>query len=229
MQRRLLSEKSLDFNNAVRSCLALEISAEDAHLMTGNGERAGTTVQAVKSESGEMPPDRRCWRCTGTRHDADACRFRNSRCYNCNVLGHVSRACPRQRRPVAGRPPRGRPQAGRGGSRQRSSTNAVVRAKPSASDMCGTASRRTRVRVRSARRVFRLRRERRARRVKGGGWPAPGTRGPVSRGICLCGVVGATHFSRRISLPPKLTPQRSGTAEVPTRVLDLPWLSTRCK
>ena len=77
MQMSLLSEKSLYFNNAVRICLALETSAKDVHLMSGNGERAETTVQAVKSESGEMPPDRRCWRCTGTRHNADACRFRN--------------------------------------------------------------------------------------------------------------------------------------------------------
>ena len=76
MQRRLLSEKSLDFNNAVRICLALETSAKDAHLMSSNGERA-EAVQAVKVDSGGIAADRRCWRCLGVNHGADVCRFRN--------------------------------------------------------------------------------------------------------------------------------------------------------
>ena len=49
MQRRLLSEKTLDFSNAVRICLALETSTKDAHLMSSNGERA-EAVQAVRAD-----------------------------------------------------------------------------------------------------------------------------------------------------------------------------------
>ncbi|KAF0291559.1 hypothetical protein FJT64_010309 [Amphibalanus amphitrite] len=63
MQRRLLSEKSLDFSNAVRICLALETSTKDAHLMSHNDtedwdnwpdEDAGN-VQQVAATSSDSP------------------------------------------------------------------------------------------------------------------------------------------------------------------------------
>ena len=120
MQRRLLSEKTLDFSNAVRICLALETSAKDAHLLSSNGERA-EAVQAVRAGSSGMSAGRVCWRCSGANHSADVCRFRNSKCYNCSGMGHVSKACPKPRRRPAGR---GRLPVVHGGSRQRV-TNAV--------------------------------------------------------------------------------------------------------
>ena len=125
MQRRLLSEKSLDFSNAVRICLALETSSKDAQLMSHNGEKADT-IQAVSADARRMPARTRCWRCTGDNHSADVCRFRNSKCYNCRGLGHVSKACPKPRRHAAGR---GRPPAG-GSSNRRRATNAVNTSDP---------------------------------------------------------------------------------------------------
>ena len=120
MQRRLLSEKNLDFSSAVRICLALESSTKDAHLMSSAGERA-EAVQAVNVASRITSTDRRCWRCSGNNHRAEICRFRNSKCYNCGCIGHVSRACPKPRRRTGGRD---KPSAGPGSSRQRA-TNAV--------------------------------------------------------------------------------------------------------
>ena len=59
---------------------------------------------------------------------------------------------------------------------------------------------------------------------KSGGWPAlrpaPRTRGAASREICLCGVVGAIHFGKRIPLPCRLTPKHL-KADLPTQVLYL--------
>lgn len=123
MQRRLLSEKDLDFSNALRICLALETSAKDAQLMSSTGETA-ETVQAVDVGLRMVSADRRCWRCYGNNHRADICRFRNSKCYNCGGIGHVSRACPKPRRYTGGRGKPSAPSLGPGGSRRRA-MNAV--------------------------------------------------------------------------------------------------------
>ena len=34
----------------------------------------------------------KCYRCHGKR-TADACRFKNAKCFNCNKIGHISKAC----------------------------------------------------------------------------------------------------------------------------------------
>ena len=36
--------------------------------------------------------DQKCYRCHG-KHTANACRFKNAKCFNCNKIGHISKAC----------------------------------------------------------------------------------------------------------------------------------------
>ena len=36
--------------------------------------------------------DQKCYRCHG-KHTADTCRFKNANCFNCNKIGHFSKAC----------------------------------------------------------------------------------------------------------------------------------------
>ena len=47
----------------------------------------------------------------------DAERLRNTRCYNCNLLGHLSQDCRKPRRNASGQPGRGAGQPGRGDRR----------------------------------------------------------------------------------------------------------------
>ena len=93
MQRRLLSEASLDFNSAQKICLAIEASSRDAHLISGAAEVV-SEVRDVRSQG--SPPGRpvsRCWRCGGRSHAADACRFASYKCHNCSKVGHLSKMC----------------------------------------------------------------------------------------------------------------------------------------
>ena len=102
MQRHLLAEDKLDFNKAQRLSLALEMSSKDAQLISGQSTTPNSGVSAVHATSSRpavQADAQRCWRCDRPNHSPDICRFRNLKCHNCSLYGHVSRACKRRRKP----------------------------------------------------------------------------------------------------------------------------------
>ena len=110
MQRRLLSEASLDFSSAQKICLAIEASSRDAHLISGTAE-VGTDVcevrphgsvagRAAGSVAGRPATPSRCWRCGGWSHPPDVCRFASYKCRNCSKIGHLARMCTIKKSPT---------------------------------------------------------------------------------------------------------------------------------
>ena len=111
MQRRLLSETSLDFNSAQKIGLALEASSRDAHLIAGTAE-VKPEVNEVRSTGPRAGrPAVRCWRCGGGSHSPDVCRFGSYKCHNCSKLGHLAKMCTARKSPNRFRRPERRTNA----------------------------------------------------------------------------------------------------------------------
>ncbi|XP_043195151.1 uncharacterized protein LOC122366699 [Amphibalanus amphitrite] len=115
MQRRLLSESSLDFSSAQRICLAIEASSRDAHLISGTPGTVPAEVCEVRAQglpSGQSArPGARCWRCGGRSHSPDVCRFASYKCHNCSKAGHLAKMCTVRKTTVRPRRQQGRANA----------------------------------------------------------------------------------------------------------------------
>ena len=94
MQRRLLSEASLDFKSAQKICLAIEAPNRDAHLISGTAEVRSEVCEVRPHGSPAGRPMTRCWRCGGGSHWPDICRFASYKCHNCSKFGHLAKMCP---------------------------------------------------------------------------------------------------------------------------------------
>ena len=88
VQHRLLMESELTFTKAVEMAQSMEAAAQDAREI--QSKDATTTVQAVAPQ---RRPQFACYRCLGTGHAAEACRFKKTRCNKCRRIGHITRAC----------------------------------------------------------------------------------------------------------------------------------------
>ena len=88
VQRRLLAEKKLDLPKALDIATGMETAKHnltELHEST-TAKRHDTAVFKVRSES-------TCYRCNGTSHTADKCRYKTAKCHQCGKLGHFQRAC----------------------------------------------------------------------------------------------------------------------------------------
>ncbi|XP_062604323.1 uncharacterized protein K02A2.6-like [Saccostrea cucullata] len=103
IQKKLLSEADLTFEKAIRIATAMETAEKDTLSFTGNS----TPVHYVKSKpnhwrdrKGKNPKPmvtvRQCFRCGG-KHDADTCKFKNTKCFKCDKIGHLAKKCRHER------------------------------------------------------------------------------------------------------------------------------------
>ena len=105
MQRRLLSEASLDFQSAQTICLAIEASNRDAHLISGTAEVRSEVCEVRPQGSSAGRSVTRCWRCGGGSHSPDVCRFASYKCHNCSKFGHSAKMCTVKKVPIKFRRP----------------------------------------------------------------------------------------------------------------------------
>ena len=105
IQRRLLSEKELDYDKAYTLALSIEASERDSkHLkaVSQKHQHAGEVHREVHGDvSGKVnkvyptPTEHGtvvCYRCGGP-HLAPACKFKETECLYCKKKGHLARVC----------------------------------------------------------------------------------------------------------------------------------------
>ena len=74
-------------------------TTDPVHKIQPAGRRKHTVAQDPHHSHGSQGQARHvvtnssCYRCLGTDHNAIKCPHRTARCYSCNKVGHVSRAC----------------------------------------------------------------------------------------------------------------------------------------
>ena len=144
IQRRLLAEKTLDFNKAFALAQSMELAArnvqdmkQQSHVNTSKMSAASPLGHINKLATHKVGQTvKPCDRCGGLNHTSPQCRFKDVTCRNCGKVGHIERVCrsaPTQAQRGRGFPNRGRSshpgyrRVDRGrGFRGRNSTNQVV-------------------------------------------------------------------------------------------------------
>ena len=106
LQKRLLTEEdTLTFQQAERIALAAETAARGARQLAASTSdpvpQDVHRVGAARQVKGPPTPANRyvrseCFRCGGTNHSPQICRFRTYKCHSCGEQGHLSRKCPRK-------------------------------------------------------------------------------------------------------------------------------------
>ncbi|XP_028418795.1 uncharacterized protein K02A2.6-like [Dendronephthya gigantea] len=87
IQRKLLSEADLTLKKALDVALSMEMAAEEAKRLAGDGPERDHGCNKMSIE---------CFRCGKPNHVADACFHKKSRCHNCHEVGHLVKQCPRK-------------------------------------------------------------------------------------------------------------------------------------
>ncbi|XP_023809022.1 uncharacterized protein K02A2.6-like [Oryzias latipes] len=99
IQRKLLAEEGLTFDRAFKMAVAIEAASRDMEDLRSSGDhrRGSLTAAPVLAVSGSQqgPPgdSKKCFRCGGTNHLANDCRFASEKCHNCGKMGHIRRVC----------------------------------------------------------------------------------------------------------------------------------------
>ena len=87
IQQRLLSEATLDFDCAVQIASSMERAAKNLQDIQKNQEGEG-----MKMPLANMSPVGTCYRC-GSKHLAEACRFKDVECHYCHKREHLAKGC----------------------------------------------------------------------------------------------------------------------------------------
>ena len=96
IRNRLLAEHDLSWKRACEVAIQMDMARYGSKLI-----HAQSSVNAVKQHKlqqqrrkspSHVDSDQKCYHCHG-KHKADACRFNNAECFNCNKIGHISKAC----------------------------------------------------------------------------------------------------------------------------------------
>ena len=114
IQRKLLSEgDKLKLKDALKLASSMEVAYRDSQELpvplpttdpvhkvqtAGRGKHTMTQRQphhsySSRGQARQVITKASCHRCLGTDHNAVSCPHRTARCYSCNKVGHVSRAC----------------------------------------------------------------------------------------------------------------------------------------
>ncbi|RUS83602.1 hypothetical protein EGW08_008656 [Elysia chlorotica] len=94
IQQRLLSERQLTFAKTLEIAQAMEAAAEGIQDLAISSPEKICAVQyqhAAKSTS-PSAPNKSCYRCGGP-HAHNSCKFKDSKCYKCQKIGHIAKLC----------------------------------------------------------------------------------------------------------------------------------------
>ena len=124
MQRRLLTEgDALSLSDAVKHTMSMELAEKDAQDL--KGEKGTMPEETVNNVGAKIRPrhcrlavnrDRRtttgshlqgsqCYRCFGRGHSPDNCHFKTEKCFSCQNVGHIQRACRSAKQRQSVKPP----------------------------------------------------------------------------------------------------------------------------
>ena len=93
IQRKLLAERELTYDSALRIAQGLETAARDLKEMQNPGAGATPTVKNEPTNNVQTRPNRACHRCGVQGHFANKCQFKGSVCHKCGKTGHLARVC----------------------------------------------------------------------------------------------------------------------------------------
>ena len=100
IQKRLLSEAALTFEKALEISQAMETAAKDATQLQSLQQEAavhkfqkGRRQARPSSQFKQQKIKKSCYRCNGTNHTPDTCKFKDEICYACSKKGHIKHAC----------------------------------------------------------------------------------------------------------------------------------------
>ena len=85
VQKKLLTEKDLNYEKALETAVAMETAARDAIEFRKH--------QSVNAVSVKPPTEKKCYRCKGTKHLPDDCKYKTAVCHKCEKTGHIMRVC----------------------------------------------------------------------------------------------------------------------------------------
>ena len=93
IQRKLLSEGELSFEQALAIAQSIETAKQDApKLAGGTPSQPLSQLHVTKKTSMSPTPAPTCYRCSGP-HLATHCRHKNSKCRYFKKLGHLAKVC----------------------------------------------------------------------------------------------------------------------------------------
>ena len=109
IQRRLLAEVDLTFDKAEKITVAMELAQMNAVDLQPSSSSGGIGVNKVghkhkkkaKASASASKPAKVCWRCGGDKHNANDCKFKSLKCFNCSKQGLCAKKCRGEKRKIA--------------------------------------------------------------------------------------------------------------------------------
>ena len=100
IQRRLLSESSLTYKNALEIARGMEAADKD----TKSFKTTDSMIKKIESHSPEKAASRICYRCGRSNHNPMKCKFKDATCHKCGKTGHIAPACRSSKSPQRKQP-----------------------------------------------------------------------------------------------------------------------------